>query len=210
MPTLSIILPVYNHGLLLARSIESVTRQSSHDWELIIVNDGSSDDSLAVARKFADQNSQIKVLNRKHEGVSAAINAGVTGSEALYITFLAADDYYKSNHIEDNLEYLKNNPAVDLVMSKTALIGDPYVVDLEKPGAMIHLDDCAVGGTFFVRRGVFNAVGGRSEAPYGTDYYFAQEVIKAGLVVRKRNTRTYVYDRSGAVSITKLEEERLR
>lgn len=208
-PAVSIILPVYNQGISLTRAIESVLQQTFSDWELIVVNDGSNDSSAIVAKKFAELYPQIKFLDKKHHGVSAAINTGVAHANGLFVTTLGADDYYKPEHLQDNLDYIKNHPEVDLVMAKTEIIGSPYVVDLEKPGKMIHLDECAIGGTFFVRRSIFLEVGGRQSIQYGTDYFFAQKVAEAGFLILKRDSRTYVYDRTGSVSITKSEEVQL-
>jgi len=205
-PFISVILPVYNQGKFLAHAIDSVIQQTSSDWELIIVNDGSSDHSLDVAKKYLKSYSKIKLLDIKHSGVSKAINSGFSVSTGSYITTLGADDYYKPNHLMDNSNFLKNNQNIDLLMSKVEVIGSPYVVDIETPGQMIHLDECAIGGTFFVKRAVFKKVGGRPPVQYGTDYQFVQKVIKASFKIHKRSSRTYVYDRTGESSITKDQE----
>jgi len=207
-PIISIILPVFNKEKLLARAIESVIQQTISDWELIIVNDGSGDSSIEVAKKYLKKTPQIICLDLKHAGVSNAINSGFNSSHGSYITTLGADDFYKPNHLEDNLNSLKHHPEIDLIMSKAEIIGSPYVMDIELPGKLIHLDRCALGGTFFVKREVFSAVGGRPLIQFGTDYYFAQKVSQAGYNVRKYDTRTYVYDRTSDNSITKLEENR--
>ena len=205
-PSISIILPVFNRAEFLSRAIESVLQQTISDWELIVVNDGSTDNSVEVAKKYASEHPQIICLDLKHEGVSSAINSGFARSRGQYITTLDSDDYYKKNHLEDNLKYLQLNPEIDLLMAKTEIIGSPLVVDIENPGKMIHLDECAVGSTFFVKRNVFAEVGGRPPIQYGADYYFLQNVLKAGYVVKKLDARTYVYDRTGDDSITKTEE----
>jgi glycosyltransferase involved in cell wall biosynthesis len=202
----SILLPVFNQATLLSRAVESVLGQTVPDWELVIVNDGSTDSTAEVALTLARGHKAIRFLDQPHGGVSQAINCGFTATSFPYLTTLAADDYYKPNHVEDNLRYLAAHPEADLVIGKTEILGDPYVVDLERPGKMIHIDRCACGGTFFVRREVFQAVGGRPPVQYGTDYLFFKKVEKAGYSVHRRDTRTYVYDRTLPDSITKEEE----
>ncbi len=207
-PTVGIVLPVYNQGDLLARAIKSVLKQSSKDYQLVIVNDGSTDNTLTVAEAFVKKNSNIKLISIQHSGASQAINSGARLLKTAYLTTLDADDYYKPKHIEYNIKYLKKHPEVDLCMSKTKIIGGQYVVNLENQNEMIHLDNCAIGGTFFVRRNVFDAVGGRPIVAYGNDYFFVKNVRNHGFIVKERSTRTYVYDRTGHDSITKTEEKK--
>jgi glycosyltransferase involved in cell wall biosynthesis len=146
----------------------------------------------------------------RHGGLSAAINAAFGITTGSYLTTLDADDYYSNVHLEDNVRYLKKHPEADLIMSKAKVLGDPYVVDLERPGKMIHLDRCVIGGTVFVKREIFRAVGGMAQIPYGMDYDFARRAEGAGYRIEKRNARTYVYDRTRSGSITKTAEMRMR
>jgi glycosyltransferase involved in cell wall biosynthesis len=209
-PTASVILCVYNHGRLLGRAIESVLAQTTRDWELVIADDGSTDDSRAVAEAHASRLARVRSIHLEHGGLSAALNAASALATGRFLTTLDADDYYREEHLEDNLRFLQAHPETDLVMSRAQVLGDPYVVDLERPGQMIHLDRCAIGGTFFVRREVFEAVGRMPARSFGMDYHFARAVEAAGYVVRRRWSRTYVYDRTHAGSITKRAEIQMR
>lgn len=204
-PVVSIILPVYNQAKTLDRAVKSVLKQTFANWELIIVNDGSTDKTILVASLWLKQDPRIKFFDRPHFGVSKTINLGVTKAQGKIVTVLAADDYYLPEHLANNLDFFKKNPQADLVMSLAKILGSKFVVDIERPGKIIHLDKCVLGGTFFVKKEVFQAVGGRSVAyQFGTDYHFSNAIEKMGFNIHKRRTRTYVYDRTGKKSITHL------
>ncbi len=89
---ISVIVPLYNKKKAIGRCIQSVKDQTFEDWELIIVNDGSTDDSHTVVEKFLDDD-RIKYLSKKNGGVSSARNYGVKHSIGEWIVFLDADDY---------------------------------------------------------------------------------------------------------------------
>jgi glycosyltransferase involved in cell wall biosynthesis len=90
---LSIIVPVYNSEAFVGRCIESVLNQSYKDFELILVNDGSTDSTLEVCNEYAKKDKRVIVLNRKHSGVSKSRNAGLDRAKGDYITFIDSDDY---------------------------------------------------------------------------------------------------------------------
>jgi glycosyltransferase involved in cell wall biosynthesis len=209
-PTVSVLLPVYDHGALLGRAIESVLAQGFQGWELWIANDGSTDDSRAVAEGYCARFPWIRLLDLPHGGYSTAVNAAARVAAAPWLALLDADDWYREDHLEDNLAFLAQHPEADLLMGRAEVLGDPHVVDLEEPGRMIHLDECAIGGTFFVRRSAFLAVGGMPAIRFGMDYHLLRALQAAGYQVRKRTARTYVYDRIRGGTMSRSAEARLR
>ena len=92
MPTVSIITPVYNAEKYLRQAIESVLSQTFTDWELIIVDDGSTDNSNKICREYAIKDRRIRIIEKTNGGVSCARNAALDVSEGEYIFFLDADD----------------------------------------------------------------------------------------------------------------------
>ncbi|MDE6134043.1 MAG: glycosyltransferase, partial [Muribaculaceae bacterium] len=92
MPEISIIVPVYNAQDFLGECIESVLSQSFSDWELILVDDSSSDSSLAICRSYAAADRRIIVMAAEKGGVSAARNKGIRASTGRFISFLDSDD----------------------------------------------------------------------------------------------------------------------
>ncbi len=107
-PLVSIIIPVYNAEKYLAQAVASVMSQTYKNWELIIVNDGSTDSSLNVAKSFECEN--IKVLTQSNNGASAARNYGLKEANGAYIQFLDADDVLSKNKIGEQVHLLYQNP----------------------------------------------------------------------------------------------------
>ena len=91
-PKISIIIPCYNQSLFLSESLESVISQTLSDWECIVVNDGSTDNSLSIANEYACRDQRIKVVSQENSGPSAARNHGVQESHGKFILFLDGDD----------------------------------------------------------------------------------------------------------------------
>lgn len=97
---ISIIVPIYNVEKYLSRCIESVLNQNFNDYELILVNDGSTDESESICRKYSKDNNKISLISQENRGVSAARNAGIDKSCGEYILFLDADDYLCANALQ--------------------------------------------------------------------------------------------------------------
>ena len=99
-PKVSVIMPVYNSKQFLPEAIESVLKQSMSDFELILVNDGSTDGSAEVCDKYADTDGRIRVIHKKNGGVCSARNVGIDASRSEYVTFIDNDDYYDTDFLE--------------------------------------------------------------------------------------------------------------
>ena len=112
-PLVSIITPAYNAEKYIAQAIESVINQTYKNWELIIINDGSSDSTEDIIKSFED--SRIKLITQLNSGVSRARNRGLEVAKGEYITFLDADDILPIESIELRTQYLEKNRDIDLV-----------------------------------------------------------------------------------------------
>ena len=97
----SIIIPVYNAQMTLNRCVDSIINQDYDDYELILVNDGSTDDSLKVCKEYANKNNII-VVDKKNGGASSARNAGINVAKGDFIIFVDSDDYVEDNFFEIN------------------------------------------------------------------------------------------------------------
>lgn len=93
MYTISVIVPIFNAGPYLGKCVESLIHQLYTDLQIILVNDGSTDDSLAIAKQYAEQDSRIEVYTQSNQGQSAARNLGLQYAKGEYISFVDADDY---------------------------------------------------------------------------------------------------------------------
>jgi len=101
-------MPLYNAEMYVAEAIQSVINQTYTNWELIIVNDGSTDNSLAVAKQF--ETDKIKVHNQENKGASAARNHGFSLSKGEYIKFFDADDIINPEMLENQISLAVDNP----------------------------------------------------------------------------------------------------
>lgn len=112
----SVIIPLYNKAEYVKTAIQSVLLQHFADFELIIVNDGSTDNSLEVARQFADP--RIRIINQKNLGVSTARNNGVKIAISNYIAFLDADDWWGLDYLSEISKLIKKYPEAGLWATK--------------------------------------------------------------------------------------------
>ena len=111
----SVIIPIYNCQDYIARCIESILKQNTKDVEIILVNDGSKDNSKEIIQEYAKENSNIKIINKKNEGVSKARNDGLKEATGKYILFLDSDDYLSDGYIKEINEIIKKNKEVELI-----------------------------------------------------------------------------------------------
>lgn len=100
MKLVSIIMPVYNVEKYVGKAIKSVLQQSWNHFELIIVNDGSTDSSYQICKKFADADTRLHLLTQQNEGLSAARNMGLKIATGDYITFIDSDDFWHPLYLE--------------------------------------------------------------------------------------------------------------
>jgi cellulose synthase/poly-beta-1,6-N-acetylglucosamine synthase-like glycosyltransferase len=97
-PAISIVIPLYNKEADILRSIKSVHKQTITDWELVVVNDGSTDKGPEIARSVNDR--RIRIIDQANQGVSAARNKGIDEARADLIAFLDADDEWEHDYLE--------------------------------------------------------------------------------------------------------------
>lgn len=96
-PFLSIVIPIYNAEKYLSECLESIINQSYKPIEIILVNDGSTDKSLAISRHYAKQDKRIKIITQENSGVSAARNIGIKAATGKWLCFVDADDWIEQN-----------------------------------------------------------------------------------------------------------------
>ncbi len=114
-PLLSIIVPLYNTGNYIGRCIESVIKQEYSNWELIIVDDGSTDNSLEVTKNYAQIDSRVKVIHQKNQGVSKARNTALKEIKGELVTFIDSDDSIEPCTYKEAIELLFKENACDHV-----------------------------------------------------------------------------------------------
>ena len=108
MSLISIIIPVYNVEKYLSKCVESILAQGVEDFELLLVNDGSKDSSLAICNSYAERDSRIKVLNKPNGGVSSARNLGLDNATGEWVTFVDSDDWLAEGALAECVPYMQD------------------------------------------------------------------------------------------------------
>ncbi|QNG60201.1 glycosyltransferase family 2 protein [Bacillus sp. PAMC26568] len=108
MSKVSIIVPIYNKEKYISKTISSVLNQTYNNFELLLINDGSTDKSEDIILKFVKEDSRIKYIKQENQGVSAARNKGIDAAKGDYISFLDADDLYHKRFVELMLREIEN------------------------------------------------------------------------------------------------------
>lgn len=188
-PLISVVLPVWNHGRFLAQSIASVLDQSYSRLELIVVDDGSTEDLSPVLARFSD--SRLRYFRKPHSGVAATLNAGFRRARGEFLTWTSADNAMQPGMLETLLDFLLRHPGVDMVYGDMELMderGEPlrdsgYRVSCQHPEANYKLrlprsldalgviNDNFIGACFLYRRGIAQIVGEYDSSLLGTEDY---------------------------------------
>lgn len=163
-PIVSIVLPCYNGANFLAQSIDSVIAQTFTDWELIIVNDCSKDNSLDIMQQYAEKDSRIRIINNEYNlKLPGALNRGFQEARGRYLTWTSHDNRMSPTMLEEFVNYLDANPDKGLVTACYAafsLKNGETLYEVHHPDPQLHLPlfNC-VCYAFMYRREVLDTVG---------------------------------------------------
>jgi glycosyltransferase involved in cell wall biosynthesis len=180
MVTVSVIIPVYNVEKYIYETIKSVLAQTYQDFEIIIVDDESPDNSIEICRSFND--SRIKIIQQKNRGLAGARNTGIRHSQGNYIALLDSDDLWLPEKLEQQVDYLENHPQVGVTFCPAGFIDDdgtpsgmyqhPKLTNITV-SCLLQSNVIGSGSTPMIRREVFEAIKFQ-ENLYGEteDFYF--------------------------------------
>lgn len=171
MPLISVVIPVYNGEKTIQKTIESVLNQTFSGFELLVVDDGSQDSTLAIVNQIKDP--RLKIFSKQNTGVAASRNWGLSRASGQYVSFLDADDLWAADKLESQLKTLENSPQAAVVYSWTNWIdelgdflrrgsyisatGDVYV-------KLLLIDFIESGSNPLIRTQAFAEVGGFDES----------------------------------------------
>lgn len=145
MKKISVIVPIFNSEQFINRCVESILNQTYKNLEIILVDDGSTDDSGKICDQYALTDSRITVIHKINEGVSKARNMGIDASKGDLISFVDADDFLDVNMYEELINHLNENPADICCMAKIYMNNDVYTLiqeklsDIESQSAIMRL-----------------------------------------------------------------------
>jgi glycosyltransferase involved in cell wall biosynthesis len=175
-PAVSVIIPTYNRGWCLREAIDSVLSQEFTDYELIVVDDGSTDDTRTILDSYGQD---IIVLTQANQGVSAARNRGIAESRAQLVAFLDSDDLWLPQKLNRQVEFFKSNPDALICQTEETWVRNGLRVNPKKRhqklSGMIFepsLDLCLISpSAVMIRKSLFDAVGVFDESlPACEDY----------------------------------------
>lgn len=131
-PTISVIIPVYNQEKYAGKCLRSVLEQEFSDIEVIVVNDGSTDGSLLICKKFAGEDVRVTVIDKPNEGQTLARRDGLLKARGEYVCFVDSDDYLESNALETLISATENRQ-IDLVIGNYDRVYDKWGLVRSKP-----------------------------------------------------------------------------
>lgn len=174
-PLVSIVIPLYNKEPWVLQSLETVINQTYQNWEIILVNDGSTDNSLRIVNEFVGQNrSNWKIITIANSGQCTARNLGISQAKGKYVAFLDPDDLWQYNKLEVQVHILENSPDIVATLCPYLIFSDSRgkslrLVNHKSSSSLLRnwLRMTGYGGgtesTGLVRREALNQVGGFNE-----------------------------------------------
>ena len=166
MPTISVIIPAYNAERTILETIASVQQQTFSDFEMIIINDGSSDRTVEILDNVKDE--RLKIFSYQNSGVSVARNRGISHATGEFIAFLDADDLWTSDKLEAQLTALQQHPEAGVAYSWTCFMREKGGSYIEKSRAfegnvyakLLVTNFLHSGSNPLIRREAIESVGG--------------------------------------------------
>lgn len=164
-PKVTVLMPVYNGGRFLREAVDSILKQTYRNFEFIVINDGSTDNTCDILRTYSD--SRLFVFEQKNLGIIASLNKGIKLSQGEYIARMDADDISEPDRLAKQVEFLDNHPAIG-VLGIISKIIDEQANELPKLNlptnhknilARLLLDNCFVHSSIMLRKNLFETHG---------------------------------------------------
>lgn len=203
-PLISVIVPTYNAELFLDETLESVLSQTYENWECIIVNDGSTDNTEKIAKKWCERDTRFRYIYKKNGGLSSARNCGIKESKAKYIAFLDADDILTFDSLEIRINVLIKQD-VDLVATKIHRFTDkPTKVSkngnrkdslyYSREGVIEFLYGCKITpSSVLCKKSVMDAIGGFTWHKKAEDLHCWLKMLFTGYKIYKIDETLLLY-----------------
>lgn len=196
MSKVSIIVPCYNLGRFIEQALDSLCEQTYKDWECVIVNDGSTDDSPAIIQNYVSSAKGAFVcVHKENGGVASAMNEGFQYAHDEYVVVLSSDDYLDNTYLEKTVSVLDSRKDVDIVGVDTRMFGEQNFyhttgacLDLQQLMFADNLHYCCI-----MRRYVWETIGGFTiDLPF-EDWDFWISAAEYGFTLTKINEPLFNY-----------------
>lgn len=183
-PLVSVIIPVYNGARYLRAALESVFAQTYRPFEVIVVDDGSIDDSGAIAQSFSD----VRYIRQENQGVAAARNHGIEAARGEFFAFLDQDDLWTPEKLKLQIEYLLNNQNLGYTLTQQQFFLEPGATlpAWFRKELLSSVHTGWVLGTLVVRRPAFERVGNFAtgySAANDSDWFFRAKAAEIPMAV---------------------------
>lgn len=186
-PLVSIVIPTYNRAVLLPKALDACVSQTYQNLEVIVVNDGSRDNTEGVLRDYAARDARIRFITKANEGIPDTVNRGFREARGQYVTWTSDDNYYYPEAINEMICFLEKHADVSMVYADSRYIdgngNDLGVVEAREPDSLEY--HCAPAGCLLFRREVLDKVGPfRRQWVRCHDFDFYHRIYKAFRVAR--------------------------
>lgn len=195
-PDISVVLPTFNRAAHIETAVESVFRQTFSNWELIIVDDGSSDNTFGTIDPYLMKSPAVRYMKHNNRKPALTRNAGIQAAFGRYITFLDSDDQYLPEHLMSRFGIMEENPDIDLLSGGFLCEDDIMVKDCYNPAKLVHISQCILAGTMFGKRELFLALEGFGALDYAEDTDLWQRASERFRVEKLEDPKTYLYSRA--------------
>lgn len=197
-PAVSVVLPCHNGAATLDEAVASIRNQTFEDWELVLVDDGSDDGTPVLCREAAADDPRIRVLSPGRVGIVEALRLGCTEARGAFLARMDADDVARPERLARQRELMNSDPAMALCGTQVRMVGDNIGVGRRRYAAWINalvtpedmaremFVECPVPHpTFFMRRDVYDAIGGYEGWHWPEDYDLVLRFHQAGYRIGK-------------------------
>lgn len=202
-PLFSILMPVYNRELTVARAIKSIQESLFSDFECIIVDDGSTDNTSSVIDQAIEKDARFKkIVKDTNTGIGSSLAVGALNSFGMWLTRCDSDDEYLPNHLTLRVEYIAKNPDTTVIYGGMSPINGTDTIPL-KSGIVLPIERTAQGPTIFFKRDVLDRIGTFSDMRYGEDEDFINRARNGNENILQVSDKTYLYYRDSVNSLTR-------
>lgn len=198
-PEISVILPFYNAENTLKRAAESILAQTFRNFELLLIDNNSTDSSSRIAKNLADSDSRIKLYTEQKQGVTHAMNLGLYKASGNYIARMDSDDISHPARLEKQLNFMKKNPALDFIGCEVKYVphndntaGFKRFVEWANSfhsstqiESMRFIEIPIINPTIFFKRELYKKYGGCYDGDFPEDYEMQLRYLKNGIKMAK-------------------------
>lgn len=174
-PEISVILPTYNGARFIKQSIDSIVAQTFPNWELIIVNDCSTDQTLELIEPYAKSDARIKIIsNKTNKKLPASLNIGFNQAKGRFLTWTSDDNYYAPDAFKKMLKVFEDNSSIDFVYADMCVVDEDgrvlkYKLKHNEISELYH--GCCIGACFLYNRRLYEDFGGYNEELFCAEDY---------------------------------------